>query len=217
MLRWIIEHDEKRLFLVGDVGLSLLLTIGISLFWLLFLVGVHFLFEMLKDWHYGARDPRRLLAWAAWDIKFDIALVTVAIFLAALTEAQFGIAGIGGLSRISATFSKVTRGFIPIKDIVLGLRIVCTRKLDRRDILQRRLTLIKDQKRANIEEVHRVETQRLQNYRYPWDMKWNLTNKIILGVMVVNVCLTIGVIFLNQNPPLAMLEGLIRQLHPWPR
>lgn len=219
-LEWIVDHDDKRLFVMGYVGLTLLLTIGISLFWLIFLVSVHFVFEVLKKYHDGAREMSRILAWAAWDIKFDIALVSMALVLLAFTEISFGIAGIAGLGRFSAVmtrFSGATRGILPVKDLILAFRIVCTRQMDRRDFLQRKLVWSKEREEAGIKAMRQAERMRLAAHRYPWQTKWPLSGKLIVGVTVVNLLAVLFAICFGETPASEWGGAVLREFHPWPR
>lgn len=218
-LEWIVEHDEKRLFVLGYVGLTLLLTIGISLFWLIFLVLVHFGFEVIKKYYDGAVEPVRIIAWAAWDTKFDFALITMALVLVVYTEISFGIAGIAGLGRftgVMARFSGASRGILPIKDLILAFRIVCTRKMDRRDFLQRKLRWSKEQEKAGIKAMKKVERMRLAAHRYPWQMKWALTSKLVMGVIVINLLAILFAITFGDTPVEEWAPEILRELHPWP-
>ena len=219
-LRWIIDHDDKRAFLVGYVGLTILLTIGISLFWLFFLVGVHFCFECLKKIDDGAVGLRRILAFALWDIKFDVALLSMALILLVFTEVSFGLAGIAGFSRFSqvlSRFSGASRSFLPLKDLILAFRIVCTRKLDRREFLQRKLKWVKAEKEADQEALRRAERQRIATYRYPWQASWTLTAKFVVGITVVNIVLIAIALFIAPDAWADLKPALAKEFHPWPR
>ncbi len=219
-MAWIVEHDEKRLFVLGYVGLTLLLTIGISLFWLIFLVLVHFSFEMIKKYYDGAGETCRIIAWAIWDTKFDFALITMALVLVTFTEISFGIAGIAGLSRFSgvmARFSGASRGILPIKDLILAFRIVCTRQMDRRDFLQRKLQWNKQQEQEGIEALKKIERLRLSAHRYPWQMKWSLASKLVMGVIGFNVLAVFFAITFGETPAAEWWPEIRREFHPWPQ
>ncbi|MCC5839234.1 MAG: hypothetical protein JJT96_03840 [Opitutales bacterium] len=219
VVRWIIDHDDKRSFLIGYVGLTIFLTIGISLFWLFFLVGVHLCFECLKKNDDGVFEPRRVLAFALWDIKFDVVLLTMALVLLVVTEVRFGIAGIAGLARFSAVlsrFSGASRSFVPIKDLVLAFRIVCTRKMDRRDSLQRKLLWLKAEKLADQAAIREAERRRIQTYRFPWQAPWRYTSKIALGIIVLNISIITGALVMAPDPWTDLLPVLKKEFHPWP-
>lgn len=220
VLRWIIDHDDKRAFLIGYVGLTILLTIGISLFWLFFLVGVHLCFECLKKIDDGAVGPKRILAFAVWDIKFDVALLTMALVLLVVTEVRFGLAGIAGFARFSSVlsrFSGASRSFLPMKDLILAFRIVCTRKMDRRDFLQRKLLWLKAEKAADQAAIKEAERKRIATYQYPWQAPWRLTSKIALGIILFNFLAILVALLIAPDAWGDLLPALKKEFHPWPR
>jgi hypothetical protein len=49
ILNWIAEHDEKLLFVLLYIGISLVLSITVSLFWLLFAVLLHLALEIIRQ------------------------------------------------------------------------------------------------------------------------------------------------------------------------
>ncbi|MCC5788004.1 MAG: hypothetical protein JJT75_00070 [Opitutales bacterium] len=219
LLRWVIDHDDKRAFLIGYVGLTILLTIGISLFWLFFLVGIHLCFECLKKIEDGALGWRRVLAFALWDIKFDVALLSMAMVLLVVTEIRFGLAGIAGFARFStilSRFSGASRSFLPLKDLVLAFRIVCTRKMDRREFLQRKLLWVKAEKEADQAALKAAERERIATYRYPWNARWTVTTKIVLGIIVVNLLVILGALSIAPDPWTDLVPALKTEFHPWP-
>ncbi|MCH8474892.1 MAG: hypothetical protein LAT55_06660 [Opitutales bacterium] len=219
LLRWIIDHDDKRAFLIGYVGLTILLTIGISLFWLFFLVGVHLCFECLKKIEDGALGWKRVLAFALWDIKFDVALLSMAMVLLVVTEIRFGLAGIAGFARFNSVlsrFSGASRSFLPVKDLVLAFRIVCTRKMDRRDFLQRKLRWLKAEKKADQAALRAADRERIAAYRYPWQAPWDLTAKIVLGIILVNLLVVIIALGIAPDPWGDLIPALKKEFHPWP-
>mgnify|MGYP005845606461 CR=1 FL=1 len=46
---WVVHHDDKWLFVIFYVSLAVILSIWISLFWLLAVVAVHFGFELMRQ------------------------------------------------------------------------------------------------------------------------------------------------------------------------
>lgn len=219
ILRWMVDHDDKRLFLFGYVGLTLFLTIGISLFWLCLLVSIHFTFECLKKYYDGAGSFRRIVSWSAWDTKFDLALVSMALVLLVVTEVSFGFAGVAGFSRFSAVaarFSGASRGLLPIKDLILAFRIICTRKLDRRDFLQRQLLWTKKAQISGRIAARQAEIQRLRANKYPWQESWSWSTRLVLGIIVVNMLVIPTVILMGETPLSELLQSVGKEMHPWP-
>ncbi len=181
---WMVHHDDSRLFLVGFVVLSIVLTLWISLSWLFVMVGLHFVLECVKKHYDGAGRPLRIMAWVVWDIKLDLLLVVIALVLALYTSVTLGVAGIGGATRLSVfgfrlgrltRLSQSLRGLrmllpLPMKDVVLASRIACVRKLDRREILKRRATVYIPGPRD------RARARRIASVRYPWHGRWTMAD-----------------------------------------
>lgn len=97
-INWIALHDSKKLFIVAYIGLSLVLSIAISLFWLLFAVLVHLIFELITQSKHKKGFGNILLE-SLWETKLDFALLMFALWLAVYLDFIFGVAGIGALAR----------------------------------------------------------------------------------------------------------------------
>lgn len=101
ILSWVADHDNKRVFIVLYISISLVLSIAISLFWLLFAVLVHFAFEMISQ----SRKQKTVMSVfmeSLWETKLDFALVMFAWWLAIYLDFIFGVAGIGAAARVGA-------------------------------------------------------------------------------------------------------------------
>jgi hypothetical protein len=105
---WIVEHDESKLFLVLYVGLAVVLSIWISLFWLVAVVAVHFGFELIRQARHQ-ETARAMVLEALWEVKLDIALVLFALALALYMELVLGVVGLQGAARIGAASRAATR------------------------------------------------------------------------------------------------------------
>lgn len=99
--QWILQHDDSWLFTISYVGLALVLSIWISLFWLVAVVGVHFLLEWIRQ-KAVAPSGSNIAIHAAWEIKLDLALILFALALTAYMDLLLGIAGLGGAARVGA-------------------------------------------------------------------------------------------------------------------
>jgi hypothetical protein len=107
---WVVHHDEKRLFVVLYIGLALVLSIWISLFWLAAVVAVHFIFELVRQASLERRGPV-MLAEVFWELKLDIALVLFALVLSLYMEIALGAvsAGLAGRLAILARGGRLAR------------------------------------------------------------------------------------------------------------
>lgn len=99
--RWIVEHDERWIFIGGYVTLAIVLSIWISLFWLLVVVGVHFAFEWVRQSHRFA-SRGEVLVEALWETKLDFSLVAFALALSLYIEAIFGLLGLRSAGQMAA-------------------------------------------------------------------------------------------------------------------
>lgn len=99
--RWIIDHDNSRLFVVAYIGLALVLSIFVSLFWLLFVVALHVMFELVRQQH-AHPEAVGVVARTAWETKLDVGLVLFALVLAVYLEFIFGLIGLSAAGRLGA-------------------------------------------------------------------------------------------------------------------
>jgi hypothetical protein len=99
--RFILTHDDSKAFLVLYIGLAVVLALWIGLFWLAVVVGVHLLFEIIKQHHHDPR-PLPVLARALWEVKLDVGLVLCGLVIGLYIDVLFGIVGIGHAGRAGA-------------------------------------------------------------------------------------------------------------------
>lgn len=100
VIKWIHRHDESWLFVLSYVALAVLLSIFISLFWLVAVVLVHFVFELIRQSATHQTKPR-IMGEAAWEVKLDIVLVLSALVLALYMDAILGILGLRSAAQLS--------------------------------------------------------------------------------------------------------------------
>lgn len=98
LINWITDHDNKTLFVVLYIGLSIVLSIAISLFWLLFVVLIHFAFELVTQ-NRLQTGAKNIIYESLWETKLDFALVVFALLLAVYLDFIFGVAGLGAAAR----------------------------------------------------------------------------------------------------------------------
>jgi hypothetical protein len=128
LLEWIVNHDDSRLFVISYIGLAVVLSMTISLFWLVAVVAVHAGLEWYCHWR---RHPSVLhtAARVVWEIKLDIGLILFALVLGVYLSFVFGVAGLSlaargvqGAGRVVA-WQRVLRGvLITLDDAALAAR-----------------------------------------------------------------------------------------------
>jgi hypothetical protein len=116
---WIVAHDDSRIFLALYIGLAVVLSLWISLFWLVAVVGAHFALELVRQSHlHGKRS--RVVREALWELKLDVALVLFALALSLYMETVLGLVGLQGAARLGAA-SKAAARFASWERVLRGV------------------------------------------------------------------------------------------------
>ncbi|MFQ3566693.1 MAG: hypothetical protein SNJ59_06810 [Aggregatilineales bacterium] len=125
--RWLIMHDDQWTFIVPYIGLAVLLSVLISLFWLVVVVAVHFALEIARQ-AYLARGagqggrPLLVAGRALWELKLDLALILFALTLSLYLEVTLGVVGLGAGARGAAMAgARVGARFTVIQQVLRGL------------------------------------------------------------------------------------------------
>lgn len=100
---WMINHDESRVFNVLYISLAVILSVFVSLFWLVLIVGIHFMLELIRQHHHCSRCARKVLGRSLWQLKLDFSFIAFSFVVDAYIGVLLGAAGLGkipGLGRI---------------------------------------------------------------------------------------------------------------------
>lgn len=95
---WIVRHDESNTFIILYITLAVVLSIAISLFWLVVVVAVHFVFECIKQ-HELKKGWVGVLIRSTWELMLDFGLILFAFVIAIYMDIILGAAGIGAGAR----------------------------------------------------------------------------------------------------------------------
>ncbi|MDT8286836.1 MAG: hypothetical protein RQ748_06985 [Elusimicrobiales bacterium] len=199
---WVIAHDDSRLFTFLYIGLALVLSVAIGLFWLVAVVAAHFALEYYKQSRLpGGRTGAA--ARTAWELKLDIALVFFALWLAAYMNVIFGVAGIGAGARAAAqvgsrfaVWQRVIRGvLLSLDDAAQVLRLVLGRK---------RKTAV-----ALVKEMNDGDTG-------GWKGRWSAGDKFSIGLGLASIALIIAAPLLTDHSWTGLLALLANELKPFP-
>jgi hypothetical protein len=98
---FIANHDDRWLFVILYIGLAVVLSIALSLFWLVAVAGLHFALEYLRQGEYRTRTLD-IATHALWEIKLDIALVLLALAMALYMDVVMGLLGLQSAARATA-------------------------------------------------------------------------------------------------------------------
>ena len=125
ILRWIIGHDDSRIFTIFYIAAAVILSVAVGLFWLCVVVSVHFIFELIKK--YFEKNSFTLTLHdcfsALWQVKLDLGLIAFALVIAIYIDVIFGMAGISAGARMAATagarfasWQRIIRGTVLVVD-----------------------------------------------------------------------------------------------------
>lgn len=201
--RWILNHDDSRLFIVLYIGLAVLLSIVISLFWLVAIVGVHFALEWIRQRALQPDGFWGVLSRVLWELKLDIALILFALMLALYMELTMGVVGIGAVARGGVltgsrflVIQRVLRGILlSLDDLAQVLRVVMRRK-----------------RSAAVGDSQTEEVEVVSGWRGPWTTGDYLTVGFGGACLVAILCAPL----LDHYTVETAVETLLSELHPLP-
>lgn len=200
-LAWVAEHDDSWLFIVLYVGLGLVLSMTISLFWLAAVVVAHGVLEWMAMGRRGIRDRR--LGRVLWHLKLDIGLTLVALWLGLYLELLFGLAGLGAAARAGAqtaartiAWQRAIRGVLMTADEAAHVvKAVATRNGAKR------------QAAPAPQEV---------DGRPPWRRPWSRGDKFAVIFTTTWAVMILLAPVLTDHTVSSTLAALAADLHPWP-
>lgn len=207
-LHWVAEHDDHWLFITLYIGLALVLSMAISLFWLVAVVAAHGALEWFALGRRGVTDHR--MARILWHLKLDIGLVLVALWLGLYIDVLFGLAGLGAAARAGAqtaarvvAWQRAIRGVLMTADeAALVVKAVATRKNGKKG------------KHKGQPEPER--TQPTDADRLPWQDPWSTGDKFAVAFTVTCAVLILLTPVLTDHSVASTLAVLAADLHPWP-
>jgi len=212
---WIVNHDDSWLFVVFYIGLAVLLSILISLFWLVAVVMVHFIFELIRQRKfYTARQ--RVLSEALWEIKLDIALVLFALVVSLYMEFALGVVGLQSAARAGAATQAGLRGarfaawqrairgiLLSVDDVAQVARVVAKDKND-------------DEAAADIPAERHEQADRAQAALSSWRGHWSKGDWAAIGMAFGCLLLVLLTPMLTDHTGASTLMALATELHPYP-
>lgn len=200
--QWVCEHDDRWLFIIGYVGLAVVLSVWISLFWLVAVVGVHLLLEIFRQ---RLVAPYLVGARVLWELKLDLALILFSFVLAVYMELVLGAAGLGSAARVGMRAAPRAAGWLrALRGALLSLD----------DAAQVVRAVAKRRKAGGAAEEKPGRTQ-ASDYRFhPRD--WTLGDHIAIWLGVVCTLLLLLSPLLIDVPFGDVARMLIHELRPFP-
>jgi hypothetical protein len=184
------------------VGLGLVLSMTISLFWLVAVVVAHAVLEWLAMGRQGILDhrPGRVL----WHLKLDIGLVLVALWLGLYLELLFGLAGLGAAARAGAqTAARAVAWQRTIRGVLMTV--------DEAAHVVKAVAARNGRGGETVAEVAEVVDE-----RPPWRRPWSRGDKFAVVFTLTWAALILLAPVLTHHTVASTLAALAADLHPWP-
>ncbi len=228
---WLIEHDNKILFVSLYAGLSLVLTLCLGLFWLILIVFIHFVFEIIK-YRYNNSDWRYIVLNSIWETKLDFGLVLLALIISIYLDEILGMAGLGAAARTGTqcasrgvrflSYQRIIRAIVlSLDEMAIAIKAIWCRQKQRKQSRRVRLDGHSKQNlqmlQSEIEQASFSGSDCIMKTQTPWTGKWSFGD--YFGIIMLLVCffLIIGapLILENYTNWYALFGSIIKELHPF--
>ncbi len=215
---WVLNHDSSWLFIVAYIGLAVVLSLAISLFWLVAVVAVHGVLEWFVHWR---QQPSvvHCLARVLWELKLDIGLILFALALSVYLDVVMGVAGLSAASRGAAAAS---RGAQAAGRFMAWQRAVRAVLLTLDDLVQiaRMATGVASRKRNSPGDEHIPRAKSCEESSFHpwggWAARWTWGDRLSLGFGAVFAVALLIAPLITHHGPGCVAGILLKELHPWP-
>jgi hypothetical protein len=202
---WVAEHDDSWLFMVLYVGLALVLSMWISMFWLAAVVAAHGVLEWYALDRQGILEHR--LGRVLWHLKLDIGLVLVALWLGLYLDTIFGLVGLGAAARAGAqTAARVIAWQRTIRGVLMTV--------DEAAHVVKAVAVRNGGKRKLVPEAD--SGQDYVDDRPPWRQPWSRADKFAVAFTSLWAVLIVTAPLFTDHTYSSALMVLAADLHPWP-
>jgi hypothetical protein len=205
---WILTHDDSKLFMALYIGLAVVLSIAIGLFWLVVVVAVHFGFELIRQ-RSQHKNWLRVFAEAFWELKLDVALVLFAFVISLYMDIVLGAAGLGGAARLGAAAARSGARFAAWHRIIRGVLLT----VDDAAQVVRAVSVAKNNKDNSHDEDKPGETGPVHPFG-SWAGTWGRGDWIAVVLGLVFIALLALTPFLTEHTYPSALALLAEELHP---
>lgn len=200
--QWVLEHDDSWLFVGVYITLAVVLSIWISLFWLVAVVAGHFALEWIRHRHVDPWPPGVLVR-SLWEIKLDIGLVLFALVIGIYMEFILGIAGLSSAARAGlqsgARFAGWQRA---IRGVLLSID----------DAAQLGRAVVRGEKNVDDSETSESTISRWGG----WLARWSLGDRLSISLSIVSMSLIVAAPLLTDQTFSDTWSIILDELHPYP-
>lgn len=198
--RWLVDHDNRTTFTILYITLALVLSMAISMFWLVAVVAAHGIIEFWALGRNGIDDRR--LGRTLWHIKLDIALVLAALWLGLYIDLLFGVAGLSAAARTGA---QATARFVAWQRTIRGALLAADEAA-----LAAKAALGGNSKDEGPATMKRAIPPR------PWRQRWSIGDWLTMGSIAVLVIMILTAPLMTDHSITEAIAILAEDLHPWP-
>jgi hypothetical protein len=196
--RWLLDHDNRVTFTIIYITLALVLSMAISMFWLVVVVAAHGVIEYWSLGKLGLRKNR--LGLTLWHIKLDIMLVLAALWLGLYIDLLFGVAGLSAAARTGAQVSA---------------RVLAWQRAIRGVLLSVDEAALAAKAALGGNAGHGGEKHGADQAP-PWRKRWSWGDRLTIGSSVVLAFLIVFSPLITDHSVTDALLILAEDLHPWP-
>ncbi len=200
--RWLLDHDNRVTFTIIYITLALVLSMAISMFWLVAVVAAHGVIEYWSLGKQGIRDHR--LGRTLWHIKLDIMLVLAALWLGLYIDLLFGVAGLSAAARTGAQVSA---------------RVLAWQRAIRGVLLSVDEAALAAKAAFGNKSVNGENGAGLRNSPpppLPWRLRWGWGDRLTVGTSAIFAALILLTPVITDHSVAEALMILGEDLHPWP-
>ncbi len=208
LYEWVIDHDDSWAFIIAYTALAVVLSLWISLFWLVAVAFLHGCLEWVRQSQLD-RNPVGVVARITWELKLDLALVIFAlglslymdVLLGAIGLRAVGRAGIQGGARLAAWQGVLQGTLLTVDDAAQVVRMVAGRKL-------------RGGEDGDVEGGN--ESEGLRTIWGGWLEPWSRGDWFAMVFGFVCTLLIVLAPMLTDHTASSVITTLMAELHPWP-
>jgi hypothetical protein len=209
---WLRDHDDQWPFVVVYLAASVVLSIFISLFWLLAIIAIHFAFECYRQSHY-IQGRRNVLLHAVWEVKLDIGLAALAFAVALYVDMIMGLLGIQSAARIAQAARVGARAAAWERN--LRTLLLTIDEITRVSHAAYTLGVRRRGRAGRPRAAGPAMAARVPNAP-AWQARWGWGDRIGLALVSVGVSLILLAPLLTPHDVAGSLSVILQQLRPFP-
>ncbi len=225
---WIVDHDNKIIFNILYIGLALVLSIWLGLFWLVAVVAIHVIIEFFRQYLLSGKTGYSVME-SLWELKLDIGLIFFAFWLAVYLDFIFGVAGLAAGTRVAAQtggriaqtgtrvaiWQRVIRSvFMSLDDVGLAFKVLARGKKGKKQDIEE---IISKKDERKMETTASPIYQKTENtLKTSWLKQYSKGDWFAIGFAVISLVTLIGAPLLIDKNLEEVIRTIMMELKPFP-